>query len=354
MIQKLRTLIREIHRRSVWQVLGIYLAGSLAAFELSGSLTDAAGLPAWFPTFALALLILGLPIVVATAYVQEAPPPEHQRAEARAEATDPTAPAPGTVGTVPEGAAAGSPANGHPGGRRLLTWRTVGLGGLGALALWGGVATVLWLTGAPGSAALPTPPSESGRIAILPITNLTGDENRQFLADGLHDEVITRLQQVGELRVISRQSTLRYRGTQLPMRQIARELEVDIILESTLQTAGAMVRLNAQLIDGETDEHLWADTFDRTIDPDDLLTVQTDLALEVAQVLAGELTASERDRVTDVGTIIRRHSASISWVSRTGTRGDREISRPASKRSSGRQSSIRTSPWPTRPWASRT
>lgn len=300
-IEKLTKLIKEIHRRSVWQVLGIYLAGSLAAFELSGSLSEAAGLPDWFPTFALALLILGLPIVVATAYVQEAPKQEPEPVEDRPEATRPIGPAPKSGEAVDQGDSAGTRPDAGPTGHRLLTWKTVGLGGLGALALWGGVATVLWLTGAPGSVALPAL-DRSDRIAVLPVENLTGDEARQFLADGLHDEVITRLQQIGDIRVISRTSTLRYRGTQLDMRQIARELDADVILESTLQSAGAMVRFNAQLIDGDTDEHLWADTFDRTIDPDELLTVQADLALEVAEVLAAQLTTSERDRVTNVGT----------------------------------------------------
>lgn len=309
-IEKLRQLVREIHRRSVWQVLGIYLAGSLAAFELSGSLTEAAGLPEWFPTFALALLILGLPVVVATAYVQE----PRERVPGHDEPGDPlgletslAASDPSSSGDHPArprgtGRAEGRPDAEPRDGPRFLSWRTVWLGGLGAMALWGGVATVLWLTAATGSEVLAGGIADRPRIAVLPIENLTGDEDRQFLADGLHDEVITRLQQVGDLRVISRTSTLRYRGTDRDMTEIARELGVGVLLEATLQRSGNMIRLNAQLIDGETDEHLWAETFDRTIDPDQLFTVQTELALEVARLLAEELTAGERERMTQLGT----------------------------------------------------
>lgn len=305
MIHKLRQLIREVHRRSIWQVLGIYLAGSWAGFEVSRSLTETAGLPSWFPAFALALLVLGLPIVLATAFIQDGRPgegPASAGSEDRASGRAAEPPTDGEEtkgdGPPPEGDHVSLDATSSGGARRLFTWKTVATGGVGALAAWSIVAGVLLLGRTPEPRAVGGEP----RVAVLPIGNLTGDPDRQFLADGLHDEVITRLQQVGGLRVTSRTSTLRYRDTDLTLPEIADELGVDALVEATLQTSGGTIRLIAQLVDGDTDEHLWANTFDRAFDPERVLTVQTDLALEVADLLAGQLSPGEQARVTNVGT----------------------------------------------------
>ncbi len=133
----MKSLIHEIHRRSLWQVLGIYLAGSWVAFQVVKELQDTAILPGWVPTFALVLLVIGFPVVMATAFVQEGGRP----AEDRGSGADPsgsrpcpeTAPAPEPVTgpwTDPKVPRASAP-------RRMLTWRNAILGGVGALALLG-------------------------------------------------------------------------------------------------------------------------------------------------------------------------------------------------------------------------
>jgi len=121
----LKRLIGEVHRRSLWQVLGIYIAGSWAALQAVDVLAESAGLPEWFPSLALGLLIIGLPIVLATAFVQEGL------------GREPHPPAAGDAATRASGRTAPvAPAS----ARRLFTWRNALLGGVGAFALWGVVA----------------------------------------------------------------------------------------------------------------------------------------------------------------------------------------------------------------------
>lgn len=158
-----RDFIREIHRRSVWQVLGVYLVGSWGALEVVGTLVDVAGLPDWFPTLAVALLVIGLPIVLATAVVQEGIPRE-RRAESADEMPAPARDAAGVVEPDPE------PARAH---HRIFTWRNAITGGVVAFALWGVVAAGWLLLGgpgeAPGAAAASATESEPSPTGVLEV-----------------------------------------------------------------------------------------------------------------------------------------------------------------------------------------
>ena len=133
-------------------------------------------------------------------------------------------------------------------------------------------------------------------LAVLPLENLSGDREQEYFADGMTDELITSLAGLSDVRVISRTSAMRYRGTTKSIPMIARELGVDAVVEGTALRAGNQVRITAQLIDGATDRHLWARSYER-----DLVNV---LALqgEVAQAIAAEIRASirplARDRLT--------------------------------------------------------
>ena len=125
-------------------------------------------------------------------------------------------------------------------------------------------------------------------LAVLPLENLSGDREQEYFADGMTDELITSLASLSDVRVISRTSAMRYRGTTKSVPQIARELGVDAVVEGTALRAGNQVRITAQLIDGATDRHLWARSYER-----DLVNVLV-LQGEVAQAIATEIRASIR------------------------------------------------------------
>jgi len=103
-------------------------------------------------------------------------------------------------------------------------------------------------------------------LAVLPLENLSGDPNQEYFADGMTDELITELAKIGALRVISRTSFMRYKRTRKPLAEIARELNVDAVVEGTVMRSGETVRITAQLIHAPSDRHLWANAYEGRID----------------------------------------------------------------------------------------
>src|SRR4029453_16814252 len=147
---------------------------------------------------------------------------------------------------------------------------------------------------APPSASAPTPaavviPEKS--IAVLPFENLSEDKANAYFADGIQDEILTRLAKIADLKVISRTSTQHYKSAPDNLREIAKQLEVAHILEGSVQKSGEAVRVNVQLIKAANDSHLWADTFDRKLT--DIFSVESEVAKAIAVQLRVTLTGRE-------------------------------------------------------------
>src|SRR5246127_1775206 len=132
-------------------------------------------------------------------------------------------------------------------------------------------------------------------IAVLPLDNLSGDPSEEFLADGMTDQLITDLARVGSLRVISRTSVMRYKGAKKGLPEIARELNVDAIVEGSVIRSGQRVRVTAQLLQAPTDQHLWAETYDR--DVGDILRLQGEVADAIAQQVRAQLTPTQQSQL---------------------------------------------------------
>ena len=128
-------------------------------------------------------------------------------------------------------------------------------------------------------------------IAVLPLQNLSSDAAQEYFADGMTDQLITELAKVGSLRVTSRTSVMRYKGTKKALPEIARELNVDAIVEGSVIRSGQRVRVTAQLLQAPTDRHLWAETYDR--DVGDILRLQADVADSIAQQVRAQLTPTQ-------------------------------------------------------------
>jgi TolB-like protein/DNA-binding winged helix-turn-helix (wHTH) protein/Tfp pilus assembly protein PilF len=129
-------------------------------------------------------------------------------------------------------------------------------------------------------------------LAVLPLENLSGDSTQDYFSDGMTDELITDLAKLPSVRVISRTSTAQYKGTKKTIPQIARELNVDALVEGTVVRLGNRVRIRTQLIYAPTDQHLWAEAYER--DEKDVLALQASLAQEIARNIRLELTATEQ------------------------------------------------------------
>ena len=129
-------------------------------------------------------------------------------------------------------------------------------------------------------------------LAVLPLENLSGDPEQEYFAEGLTEALITTLAKIGELRVISRTSVMQYKGVHKALPEIARELEVEAIVEGTVLRAGHRVRITAQLIDATKESHLWAESYE--MDLRNVLTLQSDVAQAIAHEVRVKLTPQER------------------------------------------------------------
>jgi len=132
-------------------------------------------------------------------------------------------------------------------------------------------------------------------IAVLPLQNLSGDPSQDFFADGMTDILITNLAGLNSVRVISRTSAMHYKGSPKSLPEIARELDVDAVVEGTVSRAGDRVRINARLIDAESDRHLWAHEYNS--DLKNILQIQSDLAATISKEVAGKLTLNGQPHV---------------------------------------------------------
>src|SRR6202162_3555293 len=162
-----------------------------------------------------------------------------------------------------------------------ITWRRSGL------ALFLVLAVILvWIL------YVRSRPVSIRSLAVLPLENLSGDASQDYFSDGMTDELITELGQISQLRVISRTSAMTYKGVRRSLPQIAKELNVDAVVEGTVLRSGNQVRITAQLIQGAADKHLWAQSYEG--DSRDTLALQKQVASSIAQAIRIELTPNEQ------------------------------------------------------------
>jgi TolB-like protein/DNA-binding winged helix-turn-helix (wHTH) protein/Flp pilus assembly protein TadD len=131
-------------------------------------------------------------------------------------------------------------------------------------------------------------------LAVLPLENLSGDPKQDYFADGMTEELITQVSKFANLKVISRTSVMQYKGSKKSLPQIAGELHVDAVVEGAVQLVDSRIRITAQLVDGATDEHIWAETYDR--DLSNVLLLQSEVAADIAKQIDLELTPQQQQR----------------------------------------------------------
>ena len=267
----MKKLVHEVHRRSLWQVLGIYLVLGWVVLQVVDVLAQNMGLPEWVFPFAIVLLVIGLPVVLATAFVQVGVGSNSLSGDAPADSPPQT----------PDG---------------LLTWRNAIGGGVAAFALWGVVAAG-WMLFGPGRGPSSAEAADLRSVAALPFSTVHTDEESLAFVAGIHDDLLTQLSKIDSLKVISRTSVMQYEGTTKTIPEIAAELGVATILEGGVQKAGDRVRVNVQLIDAENDEHLWAETYDQQLTAANVFAIQSDLAKKIAVALRATLTPEVRQRI---------------------------------------------------------
>ncbi|MBT8477953.1 MAG: tetratricopeptide repeat protein [Gemmatimonadetes bacterium] len=286
-------LFAELKRRKVFKVAAVYGAVSFGVLQVADILVPAMELPDSFVRGIALVCLLGFPIALVLAWAFETGPEGVQRT---------SEPEPGEITQIVSA----------PRGRR---WPS------GILALAGTAALIVggWLalssrSGASDSvdAAAPVaaPPGgdetaradERTSIAVLPFRNTSGDPEAQAFTDGVHDDLLNQLSKISSLKVITRTSVEEYRGTTKSMPEIGRELGVDNILEGGVQSAGGAFRINAQLIDAESEGNLWAEQYEGELSVANIFQVQSEIADEITEALRAQLTESERAAIARTPT----------------------------------------------------
>ncbi len=135
-------------------------------------------------------------------------------------------------------------------------------------------------------------------VAVLPFANRSADANDAFFADGVHDDLLTKLSKISALQVISRTSVMRFRETEQPIPEIANLLGAAVVMEGAVQRAGSRVRINVQLIDGATDQHLWAEIYDRELTAENIFDIQEEITRAIAQALETVLSGDDETELS--------------------------------------------------------
>lgn len=278
-MSRLRDLIDEIQRRSLWQVLLIYVGGSLVGYQAIQALTEGLGLPGWFPALAIVLFIVGLPIVLATSFVQGGFPSVGQ---------DPTL-------LRESGAGAGADVEGA---KRLFSWRNVLLGAAIAFGLWGVAVTGWLLIGGRAESDRAQALADRPSIAVLPFTDMSPEGDQAHFGDGVAEEILDALSKIQGLRVAARTSAFKLRDEDAAT--VAEQLNVSAVLEESVREQEDRVRVTTQLINAADGFHMWSRTFERELN--DIFAVQDEIARAVAAALRIELTGEEDTALAERGT----------------------------------------------------
>ncbi len=180
--------------------------------------------------------------------------------------------------------------------------RKLNYGIIGLLVVALIISVTLNVTGLREASPVADVPERAASIAVLPFENRSINPEHSLFADGVHDDLLTGLANIRALKVISRTSVLRYRDSTRNLPEIASELGVDTVLEGSVQRSGGNVRVNVQLIDAQTDEHIWAKIYDRELTAKNVFQIQSEISAEITNALRAQLTPEEKGRMSAIPT----------------------------------------------------
>jgi TolB-like protein/Tfp pilus assembly protein PilF len=283
-------LIAELKRRNVFRAAIAYLALAWLLIEVAGTLFPGFGIPDWAFRFVVIVLALGFVPLLIFSWAYEITPDGLKREKEVVRDESVT----------------------HLTAKRLDTLTI----GLIVVALAFIVVDRLWLgqrlfpQPAPVAepvqtvigAAKTEPVYVPNSIAVLPFANRSDNPKDVFFVDGIHDDLLTYISQIGSIKTISRTSVMKYRDSTQSIPEIAKELGVATVLEGGVQRAGEQVRINVQLIDARSDDHLWSNIYDRQLTATNIFTIQSEIAESIADALRATLTPEARERIHSIPT----------------------------------------------------
>jgi TolB-like protein/Flp pilus assembly protein TadD len=280
----------ELRRRNVFRIAAVYIVGGWLLLQVADVLFDAMTVPEWAMRLVLALLVLGFVPALVFAWVFELTPEGIKREK----------------DIVPDESIT------HQTGRRLDRLILVVLAAAVVALLVDRSFNMRDSDAPPGSEVASSRPGGPTQdvlskqsalsIAVLPFANRSADAADEFFVEGIHDDILTQLAKIGALRVISRTSVMQYKDTIKTLGQVGRELGVGNVVEGAVQRAGDRVRVTVQLIDTGTDEHIWAENYDRELTAANIFAIQSEVAGTIARALEASLTPGEQRQLARRGT----------------------------------------------------
>jgi TolB-like protein/Flp pilus assembly protein TadD len=261
----------ELKRRNVYKVAVAYGVVGWLVIQVTATIVPALHLPDGLTTAVVVLVLIGFPIALVIAWAFEMTP-EGMKRTANVSAEE--------IRSFPYWS------------KRKFVAFIIGVAGIAAILLG------YQLLRKPGSTTSSTIDTKS--IAVLPFENLSEDKSNAYFAEGVQEEILTRLSKIADLKVISRTSTQRFKSAPADLREIAKQLGVANILEGSVQKANDQVRISVQLINALNDSHMWAETYDRRLS--DVFQIESDLAQKIATSLEAKLTGREKKEIASRGT----------------------------------------------------
>jgi TolB-like protein/cytochrome c-type biogenesis protein CcmH/NrfG len=255
-----RALLAELKRRNVYKVAIAYAVVAWLLIQVATQVFPFFEIPNWVVRLVVLVIIVGFPIALIIAWAFELTPEGLKRTE--------------FADKLPK----------RPSENRVWLYVVVLAGALSVSLFFLGRYTAPIQRGAAGAA--------EKSIAILPFENLSEEKGNAYFAEGVQDEILTRLAKIADLKVISRTSTQRFKSSPDNLREVAKQLGVANILEGSVQKAADQVRVNVQLVNALTDAHLWAETYDRKLT--DIFGVESEIAKAIAEALQAKLTGGEQ------------------------------------------------------------
>lgn len=255
------SFLAEIQRRRVGKVAVAYGAVAWGVTEGASVVLPALGVPEWAMTFLVVFLLVGFPIAMILAWIFDVSPTGIQRTE-----------------PLPEDVAAPQ-----------MQFRMRAAFGIAVLVAMAGLGYLLYERGFGRAEAA----GKHNSIAVLPFTNLSGDASKDYFSDGMSEELLNLLARVPGLQVAARTSAFAFKGRNVDIREVGKELGVETVLEGSVRQSGDQVRITAQLIDTATGFHLWSETYDRKMQ--DIFTVQDEIAQAIVDNLKIQLAPKEQE-----------------------------------------------------------
>jgi TolB-like protein/Tfp pilus assembly protein PilF len=272
----------ELKRRNVYKVAVAYAVVGWLVVQIATQTFPFFEVPNWAVRLVILLVVIGFPVALVIAWAFELTPEGLKRTESSGGPVQKTATSRGWIYVVIAGVVLSA--------------------GLFFLGRYTAMRTTGTEEGRRSAATLPETVVTEKSIAVLPFASLSEDKANAYFADGIQDEILTRLSKIAELKVISRTSTQQYQSKPGNLGEIAKQLGVAHILEGSVQKSGDSVRVNVQLIKAEGDSHLWAETYDRKLT--DIFAVETEVAQRIANSLEAKITGHEKEAINYVGTKI--------------------------------------------------